>query len=230
MNRQLATYKEAEDRVKIAHFTRKGIDITGIVHVGAHTGQEVAEYLRMGIEPIVAFEPFLWAFSELRNTFSEAIQLQKLFCYPYALGDETRVRFLNVTDGEGQGSSFLHLEPGSKGKDYYQKEVGLQPAVIVRGGDFCVYFNITMKFNCLVVDTQGMELDVLRGMGAWLGDFECLSIECSERAIYIGGVPASDVIDYLKQYNFIQDSPIEEHNDIMFLRKDIYDRVNGKQG
>jgi len=39
------TFEEAQDRVKIGHFTRKGYKIRGVVHVGANDGFEIQFYL-----------------------------------------------------------------------------------------------------------------------------------------------------------------------------------------
>jgi hypothetical protein len=73
-------------------------------------------------------------------------------------------------------------------------------------------------YDCLVVDTQGTELDVLKGMGHMLQNFKMLNIECSEEAVYDGEANAQEVIDYLLSRGFKQDSPIEPHNDIMFIK------------
>ena len=35
------------------------LDITGIVHVGAHYGEEIPSYLEQGIKKIVCFEPLI---------------------------------------------------------------------------------------------------------------------------------------------------------------------------
>ena len=51
--------------------------------------------------------------------------------------------------------------------------------------------------------------------------FKYLNIDCSKDVYYEGGVEADAVIEWLNDMGFIQDSPTEVHNDIMFIRKDI---------
>ncbi len=81
--------------------------------------------------------------------------------------------------------------------------------------------DISGAYNTLVIDVQGMELQVLRGFGEQLKEFSFLVVECSEVPMFEGEAPADAVIDYLLEMGFLQDSPVYSHDDVMFIRKDL---------
>jgi hypothetical protein len=70
------------------------------------------------------------------------------------------------------------------------------------------------------VDVQGLELPVLKGFGEKLKWFKMLNVECSAVPVYEGGVPASEVELYLNSQGFVRMTPIEVHDDVMYVRKD----------
>ena len=37
-------------------------NVTGIIHIGGHTGEEFDDYCRGGVENLIAFEPQRWWF------------------------------------------------------------------------------------------------------------------------------------------------------------------------
>lgn len=199
--------QEALDKVKISHFLRKGYNITGIVHVGANDGYEVQWYRKLGISPILCFEPLPLAIELFKNKYSE---YKNVFLQEYALGEKDETGSLSIAPNDGQGSSFLIDPKANWNLNTIDREVHR----------FDKLFNMgdTKFYNCLVVDTQGMELQVLKGFGKLLDQFDYLNIECSEVPLYEGEAPASEVIAYLKERGFSQDTPTEPHNDIMFIR------------
>lgn len=226
MNRNTAAYNEAKWRVKISHFTEKGHDIKGVVHVGAHNGYEVQWYLAMGIENILCFEPLVEVAQVFKETYKKEIEQGKVKLFDIALGDQDTYGYLDVAEGDGQGSTFLKLNPGSEDKPYHHVVTGTQVSEIHKFASFMKDHPEIDLFNydCLVIDAQGMELEVLKGMGHYLTFFHYLNIECSEKPIYKGEAPAYKIIEFLSRQGYKQDSPIEEHNDIMFI-KDLVDPV-----
>ena len=201
------TPEEAAEKVEIRYFTKQGLKIRGVVHVGANNGYEIEFYLAMGAEKILAFEPLDSAFTELLKKYSNEPRVTLMQC---ALGDFPAEALLNVTSGDGMGSSFLREYAGP------YIFIGQQSCPIVRFDSLDVDMS---PFNTLVVDTQGMEMQVLRGFGEKLKEFEFLNIECSRSALYEGGYAAQEVIDFLAEQGFQQETPIQDHNDIMFRRK-----------
>lgn len=212
-------FEWAKDRVKIGHFASPlGYDISGIVHIGASDGYEIQFYLAMGITNIIAIEPLNHTFAMLAESYAPC----GVHCIKKALSNVEEERTFYVTQGDGQGSSLL--PPTKALKDSYEiireekletirfdSLLDMMPLALIDLGDY----------NCLVIDVQGHEFEVLEGMSDCLDNFNFLNIECSEVAIYEGGKTAKEVIAYLKQKGFSQITPTEEHNDILFVRQSV---------
>lgn len=213
-------YEEAKYRVKISHFTEKGHDITGVVHIGTNDGYEFQWYRKLGIEYFVGFEPLPSAVEAFQQNYP-TLATGKEFFFPFALGTEHNVkRMLNVTQGDGQGSSFYE-----EVEKFAQNEVKRRIPVLVKRYDrFIEEISPTLpleKLDCLVLDVQGAELEVLTGMSKFLALFKYLNIELSEEAVYQRGPNANEVIHFLDHFGFKQDSEVEPHNDVFFFRKDL---------
>lgn len=222
MDRNLPTFAEGEDHVKISHFTKKGYNISGIVHVGTNDWYELQWYLKMGITHCLGFEPLSEAIERFYQKYQDLPITVDLL--EVALGKTKERKMLNVANKDGQSSSFFETTEDYKGEFPDQYYVGQRITPIIRFDSLLEGDPPSIdlsKYDCLVLDVEGMELDVLKGMGQYLRYFKFLNIECSGEPTYIDGPSAEKIIDYVKKFGFVQDSPIEPHNDIMFIRKDV---------
>lgn len=216
-------YQWAKDRVKIGMFTDRGHDIGGVIHVGANDGYEIQFYLAMGIPRIMAFEPLSSAYQLLRDDY----RFCGVDCLNIALGNHNGFEDFYVTEGDGMGSSFFKPLPEANYSNLKHERVR-----VVRFHDFVRDSKrvLTIKgkllYNTLVVDVQGYELEVLKGFDGHLDNFEFLNIECSRVPIYEGEPTAEEVITYLANFDYVPITPIEDHNDILFMKADL---INGSQ-
>jgi len=214
--------EEALWRVEVGRFLKRGIPIRGVIHVGANDGYEIDWYLKLGIKHILALEPEREAFSKLRLKFRG---VSEVYLSSMALGDVERatVRILKVPSKDTGGSTLLTELPHGPSitgvtYDYDEK----QEVVVTTFERLASLFADLIKmedYNCLVVDVQGMELQVLKGFGPHLDGMDCLNIECSEVPIYEGEAPASEVVAWLAERGFEAITPIQAHNDILFVRR-----------
>lgn len=225
MNRKLDGFKKAEERVKISHFTHKGYEIKGIVHIGTNDWYELEFYLKMGIEKVIGFEPLSEPVERVLNKYGNSDEFLSgmVGIYNVGLGNFNGFININVSAGDGQSSTFLtptktHLKEFPDQKPIYKERVKVK-----RYADFVKsHSEINVyDYDCLVLDVEGYEMEVLRGMNGLISHFKYLNIECSGASVYEKGPKAQEVIDYLNDYGFQQDSPVEDHNDIMFIRKDL---------
>ncbi|HWZ65613.1 MAG TPA: FkbM family methyltransferase [Patescibacteria group bacterium] len=207
---------------KVTHFTQQGYKLKGLIHGGASDGEEIPSYQELGIENILCFEPLLSA----RRKFEESYP--DVPCYGTALSDRHGRAQLLITKGDGQGSSLLepiinHPEVQKNWTDN-AVVVGTETVTLTRLDDFFRYnhpdFN-TSDYDCLVLDTQGNEWEVLHGCGSLLRGFKYISVELSETPVYEGEHPGQEVIDWLVKQGFTQDTPLQSHNDVFFIRSDI---------
>lgn len=225
IDRNSPVYKEDIYRVKIGHaFLEQGYDINGIVHIGANDGYEVQYYLSLGIEKVICFEPLDTACELFKGHYYKDIDSGKVKLFEYAIGRENKRDFLRVGTGTGQTSSLLRVKPEFRtNSPFIDTELHntLSVEVTVNTWDRFLEENpdIDMtEYDCLVCDVQGMELQVLMSIGNRIMNFKYLNIECSEQSVYEGEASAQEVIDYLVSMGFRQTTPIEPHNDIMFVK------------
>jgi len=186
---------------------RARIDDAGKAELLRRYERLIEHYLALGAQRVLAFEPLYSAYAELRERWGvdPRVRLSNL-----ALSNQSGYGELLVTQGDGQGSSLL---AGAPAHDY--QIVDRQVCELAR-------YDVIAEgtgYNTLVVDVQGHELEVLQGFGAALLDFDYLNIECSEQPIYQGGACAQQIVDYLANLGYEQDSPICPHDDVMFIKQ-----------
>ncbi len=214
--------KEALWRVKIGHFLKRGILIRGVIHVGANDGYEIGWYLKLGIRHSLAVEPERESYNKLKQKF-QGVSGVHISSVALGDGDRATVGILRVPQGSTGGSTLLTelpYGPGVTGVTYNYSD--RQEVVVTTFEKLVCLFSdiIELKdYNCLVVDVQGMELQVLKGFGPHLEGMDCLNIECSETPIYEGEAPADDVVTWLAARDFYNITPIQAHNDILFVRR-----------
>lgn len=204
--------------VKVAYFVEHGWPVTGIIHVGASDGEEVPEYRALGINNIICFEPLKSAVAAFKKRNPDVM------CLPYGLSDKTGRRILNISAGDGKGTSALkvikdHPEVVEKWNHGQAEIVGKQTAQFVRFDQWIEKTALLVSsFNCLIVDAQGMSYEVLKGFGKYLDDIDYLVVELSETPVYSGESPAQDVIDFLSDKGFERLSEVQPHDDVLFRR------------
>ena len=235
MKRDLPGFYEAEERNKLSHFTVQGFDLNGVIQAGANDGEEMENFIRMGIDNLIAFEPLTSAFDILQERYGD-----KVACFKLGLHDADKMETLQVTDIDGKGSSIYETEwehPEVK-RNWNQGQaaiVGTEEIELVQFKTWAKQYNNKMhtdergnkhlidlaQYDTLQLDTQGNEMEILLGMGGWLKQFKYLCIELSVTPVYKGETPGHQVAAWLEGKGFILDSPIYEHNDAFFVRKDI---------
>lgn len=195
-------------------------DATGIVHVGANDGEEVAWYLENGNVPVLAFEPCWPAYKAFLARFGGTVPDNVLLSRA-ALGCNSRWGVLNV-DGRGSAkASSLHL-PEPTNRDPLPTQavyVSSESVAISRFDDLVHEGRLDLApYNTLVVDVEGHEYDVLLGFGALLSHFQFAVVECSAVPVFCGQSPAWEVIALMQVAGFKQLTPVQPHDDIMFAR------------
>lgn len=224
MNRNLPGFYEAEERNKLSHFTVQGFDLNGVVQGGANDGEEIENFIRMGVENLIAFEPLTSAFNILNERYGD-----KAHCYKLGLHDTNGPATLQVTAGDGKGSSLFngvwdHPEVKRNWNQGQAAIVNTEEIELVRFEDWAKdHTNVydPAVYDTLQLDTQGNEMEILIGMGDYLQHFKYLCIELSITPVYEGETPGSEVAAWLAERGFTLDSPIYEHNDAFFVRSDI---------
>lgn len=192
------------------------VRIYGVIHIGAHCGQEYKAYLQQNIKNMLFFEP-------VKSNYKRLIQVvpntKHIHTYNVALGNEVGVRSMYVeTRNDGQSCSLL--EPGTHLKQYPDITFEHQEDVAIIQLDR-VDFDRS-KFNMINIDVQGFELEVFKGAVKTLPFINIIYTEVNFEEVYKGCVQMHELDEFLLQYGFkrvMLDSTLHGWGDAVYLKQ-----------
>lgn len=170
------------------------MNIKGIVHVGAHYGEEIQEYVNNGIQKITVFEPLSKNFDVLSQRLQNVNA--DINGHQVALGSKKGTATMYLSSNQGESSSILkpkeHLEhhPDVTFDGTEEVEVELLDSYNLRGANF------------MNVDVQGYELEVFKGASETLKNIDYIYCEVNRGELYEGNPLVEDLDDYLAEYKF----------------------------
>lgn len=168
------------------------MNIKGIIHVGAHYGEELSEYVKNGIQDIVVFEPLSECFDVLAQ---KVMNLNaNIDGHQVALGSVPGTATMYLSDNEKQSSSILkpkvHLTHHPNVKFDGMEEVEV---------DLLDNFD-TKEYNFLNMDVQGYELEVLKGAIETLKHVDYVYCEVNRDEVYEGNAYVEEIDEFLSAY------------------------------
>ena len=170
-------------------------EINGIIHVGAHTGQEVVEYNKYR-NKIILFEPQKDIFKKLIQNVNKH---ENVDCYNFGLGSKNEKKTIYRSEGnEGKSSSVLSPEVHL----VVQPDINFVDTEEIQIKRFDSLDLDTLNF--LTLDVQGFELEVLKGFGEKLKNVEFIYTEINTKFLYKENALVADIDKYLNKYNFIR--------------------------
>lgn len=171
-------------------------NVSGIIHVGAHTGQEYDEYLgNFGEVETYWFEPIPIIFDQLKSNLSGK---PKTKLYNFALGENDFIADIYLDNGNNHQSSSL-LKPKDVVSQYPNIKFSEddKAKVMVSRLD---NFNI-VGCNMIVLDTQGYELSALKGSTETLKGIDYLFTEFNSIEMYAGCPNLEELDNFLAPFN-----------------------------
>ncbi len=173
---------------------KHNLQITGVIHVGAHFGEEHDTYLDMGINDIVYFEPVNKTFKILEE------RIKGVPLYNFALGSEEITTTMYIEDEDKFGCSSI-LEPSDNyiGHANFSEKQEVKVKTLDSFG--------FSKLNFLNIDVQGYELEVLKGSIETLKSIDYIMCEVhrnieQKKLDYINSPVIENIIDFLSPYGF----------------------------
>lgn len=177
-------------------YKKYNMNITGVVHVGGHYGEEIPTYYSLGIKNIILFEPVKDSFNILKRYESGNTKVLN-----YALGDKERDSVTMFLSSNNKESSSLLL-PEKHLTQYPHITFNEIEQVSLKRLDS---FKKEIK-NCnfLNMDVQGYELNVIKGAGDLIKNFDYIYCEVNRDETYKGNALVEEIDEYLINYSFIR--------------------------
>jgi len=200
-----------------------GIELKGVCHIGAHWAEEHNDYIECGAKKFIYVEPISEAFNILKEKFDgdKSVRLENV-----AIGSTAKTGVMCVdTTNQGQSNSLLeplvHLEQHKE--VIFDGEPQIVEVVMLDSLD------ISKNLNLLMVDTQGYELEVLKGAIKCLPQFDILYLEVNRDETYKGCPMVEDLDEFLKTFGFTRmettwASPFHSWGDACYINKYFYDK------
>ena len=172
------------------------MNIGGIIHIGAHYGEEIPEYINNKINDIVLFEPLCENFSILeQNVKNLNANIQG---YQVALGSNPGSVTMYVSSNQKQSSSIL--KPKVHLTQHPDVSFPSTEEVEVKTLD---QFEIT-NCNFINMDVQGYELEVLKGGEKTLKYVDYVYCEVNRDEVYENNALIEEIDEYLQKYDIIR--------------------------
>jgi FkbM family methyltransferase len=177
--------------------------VSGVIHVGANSGQERKKYRDLGLR-VLWVEPLPDVFQQLKANvadYPDNIAVQAL------VTDRDGGKYaFNVADNEGQSSSILDL---GLHRDVWP-EIAYTGTIQLEGTTLASLLRRegvnAADYQALILDTQGAELLVLHGAESILHQFKYIQTEVADFDSYKGGCQLQDIQAFLSARNFREHS------------------------
>lgn len=192
--------------------SKYNLKISGVIHVGAHHGQEYDDYKAAGIRQIVFVEPCKAAFEVLHQRFAHE---------KYPLSGETNVVLINAAFGSRFSTNYMNTETANTGQSNSllepAKHLEQFPDIKFTGKELACIIPMDSIMpqmpqmpqmslapcDFLNIDTQGFELEVLKGgIFTIQRRIKYIYLEVNQAEVYKGCPHIDDIDGFLSPLNF----------------------------
>lgn len=175
---------------------RYNLHINGVIHIGAHFGQEYKTYKKLNVQNMIFFEPIIETFNILKSNIGND---PNVILYNIALGNKTGKETMFVEyNNNGQSNSIL--EPEYHKIQYPNIIFNDKKEINIDKLDNIDYNKD--KYNFINIDVQGYELEVFRGSIETLKHIDYIMTEINRANLYKNCVLEDDLDLFLSKYNF----------------------------
>ena len=203
-------------------------DVTGIIHVGAHRGEELEQYADMGAKTVIWVEPNPDLFKEMKHFLTSVGASIDSHAFEYAVSD---VDHDNVDFHlyYGPDAGFMRGNKGcssllkAKGRfeSWHQETIKVETITIdtlLTENDFK-----PSDFQLLNLDVQGAELLALKGASEVLKYVKYVATEATwQNPDYVDNVMYDDLKSFLESKGFIETEIVNhgpDWGDVLFVKE-----------
>ena len=171
----------------------------GVIHIGAHYGEERFEYAKRNLKVLwIEADPF---HIPILKANLRGVPMQN--CIQSLLGSKScSSRKFFVANNDGASSSIYP----------FQEQSVIWPELEMRGAIKLPQFTLAdalMRFSkriedydTLVMDVQGAELEILKGITHLEKRFKCIQLETSDFPLYRGAAIKSEIDQFLQALGY----------------------------
>ena len=180
--------------LRILH-KKYNLNINGIIHIGAHYGEENNVYRELNINNIVYVEPIKSTYDILVDSTKDN---KNTLYFNTALGTFTGKTMMNMSSNRNTSASILkpknhlYLSPNVK----FQGEVEVNIDLLDN-----LEFN-REDYNMINIDVQGYELEVFKGAKNTLKNIDYIMSEVNRDYLYKGCALVEEVDEFLSSFGF----------------------------
>lgn len=181
------------------------LNITGILHVGAHLCEELNVYRQLGVsdDNIIWVEGNPMIFKQIKESGIKNV-------YNALISDEEKKVDFIITNN-GQSSSVLELEE-HKVEHPWVYEIGRLKMDTKRLDNFLKENDIKSPINFINLDIQGHELSALKSLGSYMSQIKYIYTEVNIKYLYKNCALLHEIDEYLKSYGFLRlDTTLTAH-------------------
>lgn len=178
-------------------FKKYKLDITGILHIGAHTCEELKKYQEIGIPE----KNIIWieGNTDLVKKIKTDFPARQIYNELISNIDDSEVNFIITNNGES--SSILELKEHLIEHPHIH-EISRESRKTISVDTFIKKYHIDNDLNFVNIDIQGAELLALKGMKKYLEKVDYLYLEVNIKELYEGCGLLKEIDDFLAQYKF----------------------------
>ena len=213
---------------RFSYFEENNIQLNGVIHVGAHRGEEINEYGDLGAKTVIWVEANPEVFDEMCIMLTNAEANIDSHAFQYAASTEDHGtaefnRYYGPDAGHlvgNKGCSSL-LKAEGRFEEWYKDTIEVETITI----DTLLEeegFNVE-DFQLLNMDVQGAELMVLKGSEKVLDNVKWITTEATwEDPDYIDNVMYDELKSFLESKGFVETQIIphaDNWGDVLFVKE-----------
>jgi len=203
----------------IEEFKKYGIPTRGVIHVGAHMGEELATYEKMGFKRVLWVEANPVIFNSLTNQRSKKCILN---FENVAVSDKEGIFPFFVTNN-GQSSSLLKLGRHKQLHPWVVETQTIEVECTTLNNLFGKY-DIS-EYNFINIDIQGAELMAMRGAREILKHIDAINSEVNLTHVYEECGLKAELDTFLAEYDLTEVSDCFKHcpewGDALYVKKSL---------
>lgn len=194
----------------------------GILHIGAHKGQEAEKYALLG-KSVVWIEAIPQIYKKLVKNISK--YKNQIAINALVADKDYKEYMFKISNNDGMSSSIFDFGEYSSGKKSLWPQLKLKMVDRIKlksktlKSIYKEYLLEKKKLDFLVLDVQGAELNVLIGAGDIIDNFNYIFCEISKVEVYKKATSWRELRKFLNKKGFYEiDSNPGLHQDVLFVR------------